>query len=75
MAKTRIHRLQSKTGAIRFVRATSKAVAKRHVCDCEWDCRIATQDDMEEALNHSLKIEEAGVSETPDAPETESADD
>ena len=52
-----------------FVRAETKAEAKRHVIDRRMIIRLATPEDMYEAGQAGLEIEVAGVAEAEPAPE------
>lgn len=57
---SRIYRVETPdTGAIRLVRATNQPAAVRHVAR-DLAVRVASQDDLVDALSKGVKVETAG---------------
>ena len=60
MSKTRIYTI-SNGDTDRLVRATSRAQAISHVARSVFNSRVATQDDLVDAMQAGVKVEDAGA--------------
>jgi hypothetical protein len=57
MATTRIYLVNSTDGATRLVKATVASQAITHVAKSAFSVRVASQDDLVEALSNGTKVE------------------
>lgn len=67
---TRVYHSRHKTtGKVRLLRAISRASAYRHVAEDEFELSIASQDQLIEAMQSGVKVEDvkAEPAETPTA--------
>lgn len=60
MSKTRIYTI-SNGDTDRLVRAASRAQAISHVARSVFNSRVATQDDLVDAMQAGVKVEDAGA--------------
>jgi len=60
MATTRIYLVTTAAGASRLVKAAVPSQAITHVAKQEYSVRIASQDDLVEALSNGIRLEHYG---------------
>lgn len=65
---TRVYHSRHKTtGKVRLLRAISRASAYRHVAEDEFELSIASQDQLIDAMNAGVKVEDVKVEAEPSA--------
>lgn len=74
MSTTRIYLVKpAAAGAATLVRAISQAQALRHVASMDYSVSVASQEDLIEALQQGVVVENAGVSADDGDPDEEVA--